>query len=160
MKSFLREINLLNALKIVKRSWWLVTPQTIQNCFKKSGIFKRSEEDQDLIECNEPEPELFNFGENFDGEENENCFGELDDTEILNEVRDGDDERIDLQIEDEQQKEQIPLPKPTRNEALRAFFILKRYLDGDDDIIHNIEDILVKKRKEDLIQTTMDDYLF
>uniref|UniRef100_A0A0A1X5Q4 Tigger transposable element-derived protein 6 n=1 Tax=Zeugodacus cucurbitae TaxID=28588 RepID=A0A0A1X5Q4_ZEUCU len=40
MANFLKSVNILRVLYIVKRTWWLVTPQTIRNCFKKAGIYE------------------------------------------------------------------------------------------------------------------------
>jgi hypothetical protein len=40
---FSKQVDVLQAMHMLKRSWWLVTPTTIRNCFRKAGFWKPTE---------------------------------------------------------------------------------------------------------------------
>ncbi|XP_061391547.1 tigger transposable element-derived protein 4-like, partial [Musca vetustissima] len=82
MEKFLRSISILRALYIIKRCWWLATPQTIQNCFKKAGIFKDDESKEPDITENILDDEYSTFFEEMSDLEKHDCFGTLNETEI------------------------------------------------------------------------------
>lgn len=152
MDKFLKNITVLKALHIIKRSWWLVTPQTITNCFRKCGIFIESE-------SNEPEiseillgSEYNSFLEDMSDLEKRDCFGTLSDDEIINDV-------LEQDLEEEEEEVSSTIFKPKREEAIQALFILKQYLDSDaDNNIFHIENILYKQRDESLVQKKIMDY--
>lgn len=152
MDKFLKNITVLKALHIIKRSWWLVTPQTITNCFRKCGIFIESE-------SNEPEiseillgSEYNSFLEDMSDLEKRDCFGTLSDDEIINDV-------LEQDLEEEEEEVSSTIFKPKREEVIQALFILKQYLDSDaDNNIFHIENILYKQRDESLVQKKIMDY--
>lgn len=150
MDTFLKKFSILDALYIVKRSWWLVTPQTIKNCFRKSGISKELvSEEVCQNESDESDEEY--FCNDFDGEEND-CFGEINEEELINEI-------LCEEVE-EMENEQEAHENPKREDAIKAFFILKKYLDVDEghDSICKLEDILFRTREKELVQKKIQDY--
>ncbi len=51
LPQFAKTIDVLEALKLIERSWRLVTPTTIQNCFRKAGFSRvENEEDPEVAE--------------------------------------------------------------------------------------------------------------
>lgn len=152
MDTFLKKFSILDALYIVKRSWWLVTPQTIQNCFRKSAIPKEMvcEEVQCQDESDECDEDY--FCKDFEDEEND-CFGEINEEELLNEIlcEDADDLQNELVEAHE---------KPKRDYVIKAFFILKEYLDVDEgnDSICKLEDILFRTHEKELVQKKIQDF--
>ncbi|XP_050324434.1 tigger transposable element-derived protein 4-like [Bactrocera neohumeralis] len=162
MANFLKSVNILRVLDIVRRTWWLVTLQTIRNCFKKAGIYEgilvmdsndnttseniycetesRASND-DFCEIQDNNSFLF---KNLADLEKENCFGAINENDIIDEIL--EDESGDI-IEDSAGSAK----PPSREEALQALFVLKQYLNDDDNLV-NIEKILFNERDKSLVQ--------
>lgn len=160
MEQFLKSVHILRALYITKRSWWLVTPETIRNCFKKGGISKddpTNEIDENVSDEEEIllDQEYDSFLKELDEIEKYDCFGSLVDTDILNEVQ----EEVSEDDEAADEVQTIAVPKPTRKEALKALFVLKQYLSSENnsDLI-SIENLLYKQRDKDLVQKKIENY--
>ena len=108
VEQFAKGIDLLKALFMLRRAFFLLTPQTIQNCFIKAGIMRT---DLEVIENDIQETiivpadvglEVFTDFVNTD--ENIECYGELSDLEIIEQFQtepipeensDNDDEIIE-----------------------------------------------------------------
>ena len=82
---------------MLRRSWWLVKPQTINNCFKKAGFYKRQSVDDGDYEAaiseisieEVPAPEGMDpavFSDIVTCDDNEECYGEHSDDAICAEV--------------------------------------------------------------------------
>lgn len=159
MAKFLKSISILRALYIIKRTWWLVTPQTIQNCFKKAGIHDGIHVADSLDDINSSDVQVYcetdgfasddvcetvdyeTFFKNIVDLEKENCFGAANEDDIINEIQEDE-------IEENSADSAM---QPSREEALHALFILKQYLNDNDNII-NIEQILFNERDKSLVQ--------
>nr|XP_036214104.1 trypsin zeta-like [Bactrocera oleae] len=157
MAKFLKSISILRALFIIKRTWWLVTPQIIQNCFKKAGIHDGIHVADSLDDINSSDVQVYcetdgsasddvcetvdyeTFFKNIVDLEKENCFGAANDDDIINEIQEDE-------IEENSADSAM---QPSREEALHALFILKQYL--NDNII-NTEQILFNERDKSLVQ--------
>uniref|UniRef100_A0A914W2W7 HTH CENPB-type domain-containing protein n=1 Tax=Plectus sambesii TaxID=2011161 RepID=A0A914W2W7_9BILA len=91
MEQFAKTITVLEALRMVERSWGSVTSTTIQNCFRKAGFSPAQEEGEEELEVEGsvlqvqiPEDDFNDFVE---CDMALDCYGELTAEEILDEVR-------------------------------------------------------------------------
>ena len=91
---FARSISVLKALYMLKRVFFLVTPSTIYNCFRKAGFVLHvlRQEQRKIEEINIPEANLSEeftaqeFSEFVDNDSGEQCSGVMTDQEICAEI--------------------------------------------------------------------------
>lgn len=140
LSQFGKTINILEALRLIERSWGLVTSTTIQNCFRKAGFLTaEAEEDPEIVETMQLEIPENEFNDFINCDENLECCGELSTEEIVEEVhlqRGGVEEE-----EEEEAEEQMLLPPPNRKEALAALTILRSYLEHNNAEMHALEEL-------------------
>lgn len=155
IKEFLNSISILNVLTYIKRSWWLVTSETIKNCFRKAGFpcdgnrFDCIEEVCDTIDI---PMEIEEFQEYVACDNNVNCFGTLTDDEIVECVLSEDNEVC-------QSSEECPtidLGPPSFAEAINALSIVEKFMEcnnieGDD--VDLLEEKLFKRRFKNFHQS-------
>ncbi|XP_055383319.1 uncharacterized protein LOC129613332 [Condylostylus longicornis] len=142
------------ALHWIKKAWWLVKPAVIANCFKKCGfqpdIIIKQEVEQNIVinvpvDVTETDFEFF-----IDFDKNEQCFGEMNDDEILNEIA--------LREQNDNSKEEVEKEKPVRNvtkkEDLVALDTIQLYFEqhGEstnliDDVENKLLDLLIETKQ-------------
>lgn len=178
MQQFTKEITVLEALKFIKLSWCLVTPLTIQNCFRKAGFAKTVEEgrgpeieegwEPEVEEGKEPEVEEsiliqleMSKEEFYDYIEHDmtlDCYGELTVEDIANEIQ----EKSDHDEEEEPEVEQVK-PPPSRTDALAALNVLRAFLDDANEIedlklMDALEKRVYNTNMKYIVQTKILDY--
>lgn len=102
--------------------------------------------------------EFSSFYKQLSAMENENCFGEINENDIIGELLSNEDKS-----ETDDECEPIdgaddPIEKPSRSEALKALFVLKRYFPPDYNILESIEKDFYLSCDKDLVQTTLSSY--
>uniref|UniRef100_A0A914X581 HTH CENPB-type domain-containing protein n=1 Tax=Plectus sambesii TaxID=2011161 RepID=A0A914X581_9BILA len=134
LQQFAKTVNVLEALKLVEQSWRLVTPTTIQNCFRKAGFSKTDDMEypkvEEMVQLQIPENE---FNDLVDCDTNLECYGELTVRDILEEVclhRNDDD--------DEEETQEQELPPPNRKDALAALTVLRAYFEHKNVDLNNV----------------------
>ena len=84
------KIDLMLASRMLKESWNRVTPETVQNCFKKAGFFSTLEPEVNLIvETPKDWNDISNgvsFEDYVDIDENLSVFGARSDEDIIAEI--------------------------------------------------------------------------
>ncbi|XP_055377934.1 tigger transposable element-derived protein 2-like [Condylostylus longicornis] len=139
--------------KQLAAAWWLVKPAAIANCFKKCGFqpdIIEQEVEQNIVinvpaDVTETDFEFF-----IDFDKNEQCFGEMNDDEILNEIT--------LTEQNDNSKEEVEKEKPVRNvtkkEALVALDTIQLYFEqhGEstnliDDVENKLLDLLIETKQ-------------
>ncbi|XP_017472800.1 PREDICTED: tigger transposable element-derived protein 6-like [Rhagoletis zephyria] len=129
VKEYLKSISILDALYYIKRSWWLVTPQTIQNCFQKAGFDVANEADQD--EEGETEvtflDQVPNFTEYVHCDDELQCYGELTEDEIIQQLLDTENEcNSNSDVEENHNFAELD-NVPSLKEALCALDTIQRF---------------------------------
>lgn len=161
LQEFIKRLNILEALKIVKRSWWLVTPNTIKNCFRAAG-FSLVDDDQEM----EPDESIQlpmpaeDFDQYVDCDANIECYGALSIEEIITEVQGVSSSTVELEenVTDDEDPHSAP---PTRQDALSAVTTLRAYLDAKNQSLNHleqIEDQMIRINSRNLIQKNIMDY--
>lgn len=155
LKEFAKNMDLFDALKMVKVAWGNVTPETICNCFRKAGFIPginidTTDERDELSEALGDEIDYL-----LDIDENIDCFGELTDEDIIEQV-------TSLPNEEESNDDiLIECSKPTTKEALESIYVLNDYFVGNSDALqnlHDLEQIMCKAHLENLNQMKIKDY--
>ncbi|XP_055904281.1 tigger transposable element-derived protein 6-like [Eupeodes corollae] len=167
LSDFSKKINLLIALKMIKRAWWMVTPLTIKNCFRKAGLTFNSDEEVEV----EPVDEENNFPtairEEIDYlvniDQDLPCFGDMTDEDIINEAALQFEELGDNRSasENDSDVEILGFQKPTLQEAFKSLGVLKQFSDGDIElelILDEIEYKMMNCHFKSLSQTKIDDF--
>lgn len=152
LANYAKSIDLLKSLHMLKRAWFLVSPSTIENCFRKAGFLNCIENQ----ESTEPDP-LENFGDFIEEEDfgafidcdnDVECFGNLTDNEICDivkrnqvEMRDLDESGDDIETADETEQ------CVTHKDVLKHLSVVRKYLEqnfADYDGFYQIEDMIEK----------------
>ena len=149
LDDFARSISVLKALYMLKRAFFLLTPSTIFNCFRKTGfvlhVLRR--EQREIEEINIPEanpPEEFTaqeFNEFVDIGSGEQCSGVMTDQEICAEISgqvlladDGEEEpKIEIDADE---------ATPTRQDALKmlpSLRLLCSTFEDKDQVLEKID---------------------
>jgi hypothetical protein len=165
LQQFAKTITVLEAMKLIEQSWRLVTPTTIQNCYRKAGFAKAAEEGEELevegavVQLQIPENE---FNDYVECDATLDCYGELSADDIVNEVR---QQRSDRDGEEEEQEEQeaqqATPPPPSRKDALAALTLLRAYFEhknGDLNNVNALEDQFCDMTAEYVVQKKISDY--
>lgn len=145
----LNDINLLDAVVMLQKSWDDVTEKTIANCFRKAGFVKTEFEFQEQEDLDEPVPEEWSDYQNvLSCEEDYDSFINVDahvlitdhptDSEILGTVtvqQDGSEEE-DVDITNNE----MPLSKevPTGEQALDILATFRRYVQGQPSVEEDV----------------------
>ena len=134
------KVSILDAIRLLAKSWRQVKGKTILNCFQKGGFVKPLLEDSRLsqepgVDRNEEDdslslPEVVNGAEYLDIDDDAPCFPEDNNLEdniveaIVNErsCADGNDD-----TDDDSDEEQTIEPTVTHTAARRAIQVLERY---------------------------------
>lgn len=163
-ENFSKRITVLQALKMIKRAWWLVTPTVIKNCFKKAGFINHEEETNVLEDCETidlpPIPEK-EFSSIIDCDDNLECYGDLTESDILKEIGWVNGDKIPDHIDERVDDSDCAVdPLPSRTEAIKAYNIFKNYCESNnlDFDFEKMEDALLKLKTESLIQKKISDF--
>lgn len=156
LQDFSKKFTILDALKIVKRSWWLVTPNTIENCFKKAGFYPSNLDFEPIEhEIQLPSEEVENFEQYVNCDSNLECYGELTAEEIIEEI-------IEENVAEEEEEILCQSLPPSKTEAIKALHILRQYFEvkGENtNAIDKVEEELFALAAENLIQKKISDYM-
>lgn len=167
LKDFSKKINLLEALKMIKRAWWMVSPTTIQNSFKKAGFVASSVSvDDEIVSEVSEETNLFSeairqeIDSLADLDSEIPCFGDMTDEDIVNEVLSGSTfEPVENSSDDEIVV--VAPQKPTLKYAYDSLRILKQFFAGNleaSDKIDDLEDKMSFRNLQSRKQTTIDNF--
>ena len=128
-QEFVKSVDVLDALFMAKRAWSLITPQTIQNCFKKAGFQLVNNVDDTDTEVVPPEIDLpesitfHDFNSIVDCDADEACYGELSDADILSKFA-----TPEIHNEDDDDTEINPKEPTNRKEMLNALSMIRAYV--------------------------------
>jgi hypothetical protein len=178
-KATVKDIELLDALIMLKNSWDEVTQQTIRNCFIKSG-FKFETIETDIEESNTTELldesvwnelidnmgiECANFEEHINVDNDVFTSEEITDDVILNNVN-SDNALCDKEVDDEETEiEESESDEEQRDEpinmieALNAISQLRKYviqfdsLESGHYLINNLENLIYHNRENNSTQS-------
>lgn len=179
MNDYIKSIDFLKALHMLKRAWFLVSPTTISNCFRKAGI-QRKAESESLEKNNESvdidtvaeifsQPEFVDFigSEEFeafvDCDNDADCFGSLTDNEICDLVKRNRQTCINIATEaddDEPIDEESPV-RMSHKDALMHLAAVRKYLEEnftDYNAYYEIEDMIEKNVLKNCKQTKITDF--
>ena len=138
---FAKNVYLLKSMFMLKRAFFLLTPDTINNCFRKSKI-ERSGDAPFLLELEEevnlPEnivPETFEELVNTD--EHEACYGNLTDAEIVEQIQQSNVSSDEDDTENVQTIDEVP----TSAEALTMVEKLETFCSEYSEIIAKLDSI-------------------
>lgn len=160
---FAKSITLLEAMHMLLNAWSKVKPETITNCFRKAGFLCHNNDDNRINI--QPTDEIFNlsflnvekFDEYVDCDRNLECYGELNDADIIKIIR----QEESIEIEEEIDEPELP-KKPGRQEVIYALEILRAYYDTEigDNIqeINTVENRVMKCIQSRLLQTKITNY--
>jgi hypothetical protein len=181
--AFVKHVDILRAMRMLKHAWWLVTPETIHNCFRKAGFVCQDAPaaalDETLVQVDAAAAEINAILAEFstvndrqhilsliEEEEKEGCYGEMTDAELIAEAvgQCATDEAEPSELVDVQS---IPVPLITVQEVMTSLSIVRTFLeenniDGTDECFHhyfNLERYIVKKSTVKLRQITLDRFI-
>uniref|UniRef100_A0A1I8M6K0 HTH CENPB-type domain-containing protein n=1 Tax=Musca domestica TaxID=7370 RepID=A0A1I8M6K0_MUSDO len=117
VEEFSKSINILQAMHMIKRSFWMVKPTSIKNCFKKAKLMKTSpEEENEETESSDEFEIADNLREEFEKfvtcDDNVECNGVLTDMEIIKNI-------LDSAEDEDEEQEHDNLKPPSVLEALK-----------------------------------------
>lgn len=161
---FSKSIDLLKACHMLKRSWFLVTPSTIKNCFKKAGFISNDDEEADELPIQVEEygisTEAFNAFIECDS--TLECFGTLSDQEICASVKRGVDEQAAVEVDSDDENVVDIVEAPVKHaEAVKALAVVQKYLEQNAteyDALYDIEDMIDKIGFLSLNQSKITDF--
>lgn len=133
VEEFSKSINILLGMHMIKRSFWMVKPTSIKQCFKKSKLTKTcSEEENEETESTSNFEIAEDLREDFEKfvtcDDNEDCNGVLTDTEIIEHILDRTD------VEEGEKEYDNPKP-PSVLEALKYVQELQTYFYSENKFI-------------------------
>ncbi|CAF1484784.1 unnamed protein product, partial [Adineta ricciae] len=168
---YAKSIDILKALHMLKRAWFLVSPTTIENCFRKASFLVNVNNNdvdkwQEVLDISE-------FGnaiqeEGFrafvDCDEEAECFGTLTDAEICDSVKLNRDGMVDLEEDEEDEVEIVdkPILGISHKDALMHLSMVRRYLEEnftDYNSYYDIEDMIEKNVSINRSQRQITDFL-
>ena len=165
---FVKSITLLDAMHMLKRAWWLVTPTTIQNCFKKAGFLNLDTVDD--VEIREVEQldgiTAADFNDVVACDDTLECYGSVDDDEICQDVISKRPKLIEkLEVNDDDiDLQEIPANPITRGQVLASLSTIRSYLqenssNADDfNMFYALEDHLLQKMNNNVSQKKITDF--
>ena len=162
LESYTKSVSVLKAIFLIERSLFLISPQTITNCFKKAGfVIEREIQVNSASERYEIEAlseefrsllSIEDFDSFLDMDANLECFGLLTDSEICEEVISYENAEADIDVFE--YPSQFPVP-PSSRQALQKIEELRSYFANHEDFVLKLDTmethILSKSNK--LIQT-------
>jgi hypothetical protein len=168
---YAKSIDILKALHMLKRAWFLVSPTTIQNCFRKAGFLVNGntnnvdeiQEALEVLEFNEAIQEE-DFKAFVDCDKEAECFGNLTDVEICDAVKLNRQGMADLEEEDEEEEAGIvdkPMPGVSHKDALMGLSLVRSYLEEhftDYNSFYDIEDMIEKNVSINRTQRKITDF--
>lgn len=164
---FAKSIDLLKASHMLKRSWFLVSPTTITNCFRKAGFI--ADEANCEEEIDELQTQMEDIGlsaEDFtafiDCDSNLECYGTLSDQEICASVKRGVDEEVPIdEGSDYENAIEIEEPPVKYSEAAKALAVVQKFLEQNAteyNALYEIEDMIDKIGLLSLNQSKITDF--
>jgi hypothetical protein len=116
---------------MTKRAWSLVKPETIVNCFRKSGFTPQV--DDVVMEDDEPSTNIFDslgisvddFAELVDCDVQLECYGDMTDEDIVAEVRRTDEIQSVIDEEEVEEVVEVERAMPSRSEIFGALDVLR-----------------------------------
>lgn len=177
-KSVPFQINMLDALTILRNAWKAVTPNTITRCFKHSGFM--TPENADEVNLDETNEILQEFQEaeargivpqNVTADDYVNMDDdtltseELSDSAIIDSITNKENDK-DEENDSESDDESNGIKIPTLSEATTALDTVHRFLLGHENsstYLNNIDDLQLyfkKCRNENMKQTSLMKYVF
>ena len=165
-----KTITVLKAMHMLKRALFMVTPQTIANCFKKAGFVKRSEDEERDSEHNKDEEDVAEalhvqgitqqeFLSFVNIDEGAECYGEMTDQEIVDTVM-----QPQAKVEDgkDEEGEESVAPPPTKLQAIQALNTLTAYFDHSDNtdarkLLYSLHDKVLESGNRSMVQTKLSD---
>ncbi|CAF5215509.1 unnamed protein product, partial [Rotaria magnacalcarata] len=168
--NYAKSIDILKALHMLKRSWFLVSPTTIQNCFRKADFLvndntsdlDRMQEVLDVSEFGEAIQEE-DFKAFVDCDKEAECFGNLTDGEICDSVKLNRQGKIDLEEEDEEEVGIVdkPMPGVSHKDVLMHLSMVRKYLEEnftDYNSYYDVEDMIEKNALINRTQRKITDF--
>ena len=162
LESYAKSVTVLKAIFLIKRSLFLISPQTITSCFKKAGfVIEREIQVNSASERNEVDAlseefrsslSIEDFDSFLDMDANLECFGLLTDSEICEEVFSNENAEADIDVFE--YPSQFPVP-PSSHQALQKIKELRSYFANHEDFVlkrDTMETHIVSKSNK-LIQT-------
>lgn len=172
------DMNLLDAIHILQKSWEDVKPETIANCFRKAGFTIQESANVEVVEESTPIPEPLEwttFQEHFKCQEtNFDAYLDVDsevivaehpsDEDIINAVthRDDSDEGEEDEIDSNVTSVHV---QPTVNQAFQAIDILRTFIHGQSSVnesvftsLNLVESFVEKVRENRVKQMKMTDF--
>lgn len=133
------KIDLMLASRMLKESWNRVTPETVQNCFKKAGFFSTLEPEVNLIvETPKDWNDISNgvsFEDYVDIDENLSVFGARSDEDIVAEIQ---RKKICLESSSEDEEEEDSETVPTFSEATDYLNKLMKFVHAQENVSDSI----------------------
>ena len=163
---YAKSIDVLKALHMLKRAWFLVSPATIENCFRKAGFLVG--DDTSDVDKMQKVLDVSEFGEAIQKEDFEafvdcdkeaECFGNLMDAEICDLVKRNRKGMVDLEEEDEIVDE--PTPRISYKDALMHLSMVRKYLEEnftEYNSYYDIEDMIEKNASINRTQSKITDF--
>ena len=155
---YAKSIDILKVLHMLKRACFLVSPATIENCFRKAG-FLVSDDTSDVDKMQKVF-DVWEFGEAIEKEDFEafvdcdkeaECFANLTDTEICDSVKRNREGMVDLEEDDEEEAEIVdePTSRISYKDVLMHLSMVRKYLEEnftEYNSYYDIEDMIDKER--------------
>jgi hypothetical protein len=167
---YAKSIDILKALHMLKRAWFLVSPTTIKNCFRKAGFLvsdgtSNVDEMQTVLDVSE-------FGEAIQEEDFEafvdcdkeaECFGNLTDDQICDTVKLNRQGMADLEQEGEEEAgtSDESIPGVSHKDALMHLSMVRKYLEEnftEYNSYYDIEDMIEKNALINRTQSKITDF--
>jgi hypothetical protein len=180
-EAFSKHVDILRSMRMLKHAWWLVTPTTIQNCFRKAGFVCQDEETAapgDTIVHAAVDAEINSILTEFANEEDQEkvlliieeedkevCYGEMTDAELLAETTGQDDTTEPIDMANLQSP---PAPPITMQQVMSSLSVVRTFLeensiDSEDPECFlryfDLERAVVKKSTFRLRQITLDRFI-
>lgn len=168
---YAKSISVLQAIHMLKRAWFLVTPTTIANCFRKGGIIKSVQnlDDQQLNDQNDAENiDMCGLSsEEYDAfvqiDHDIECYGTQTDAEMVDEVRSKRQgiEQQPIDDDDEVEIEGTITAKMPHAEALKLLAGMRRYMEEnftDYDAFYEVERMIEKNVMKNSVQRKITDF--
>lgn len=169
MSDFAKSIDFLKALHMLKRAWFLVSPTTIRNCFRKAG-FVIDSTDIELDEVPETQPyaeiseiiEEAEFNAFVDCDNEAECFGSLSDNEICAMIKRNRQEAVEVEEgEDEVEVVDESTARISHRDALMHLAVVRKYLEEnftEYNGYYEIEDLIEKNALKNCRQSKITDF--